>query len=153
MIFDLPSDVFKKIVSQITVRDTASLCCTCKEGVQELSTLVREYFFDIHMFLSEIGLVIDKNLEHDNFDHSVKYSGENTKLIFTSRFPKTYKVKFQRHVTKHFYHVRKRMCIEDVFYALNYIDLKKQLKESILTNNEFMNTALYPISKRIKFST
>jgi len=45
------------------------------------------------------------------------------------------------------------MGIEDVMYAQTYSDLKQKLKEAILTNNSFRNTALYPISKRIKFST
>ena len=62
-------------------------------------------------------------------------------------------MKFERHVTRYLYNERKRICIEHTFYAVTYIDLKKELKDYILTNNEFMNTALYPVSKRIKLST
>ena len=153
MIFDLPSDVFKKIMYQLTIRETTNVLCTSKKGVSELGERLQDFYFDYHMFISEINMVIDKNLDHYEFIHSVKYDGANTKLVFISRFPRAYKVKFQSHVTKYWYLSRKRMGIEDVMYAQTYSDLKQKLKEAILTNNSFRNTALYPISKRIKFST
>jgi hypothetical protein len=151
MLYDIPEELFIKIVNILTLKETVMLATTCKILHVQLKDIIREYYFDYYSFVSEISLLIEANLENDQYDHIVTFKGNLTNIIFKARFPKSNKIIFEKYIQMISNNYSKKLITQDVYYTQTYTETKRVLKFACLNDNDIMNTAFYPASKEFRY--